>query len=177
MSVAYKATEIEDGRFIKVEVLSGKVQHGNCCHGSGSCFVVKRSEGECYLKDAINQEAGEACPFPAYCVDGDIGSIPLGGFKNYAVLTAGVPLEVVVPSVGDCCPAYVHFTSCGGCVYAAYGTDSVEPVAVPDASIDDGTGPDMNPSIRTLYIDGEKVTVMSLISDVDTVVQLDYFGV
>ena len=66
MSVATKAELSEDGRFVTVTVLSGKVQHGrHCCHVAGDQFTVPRHEGQCYLDANVEIETEyDPCPKP-----------------------------------------------------------------------------------------------------------------
>lgn len=175
------AVKSDDNKLVTVTVHAGMHQHGGCCYGPGfpcgSEFTVPYKEGKCFLEDETDEPVYN-CPFPPYCSDGDINSKPLKAYRDSVVLAAGVAKEIMVPVDGfSCCPAYVHITSCGGCVWANYGADgSVDPAYVPSVDVFDGTAPDMNPTVRTLNLNGEQVDKISLVANADTIVQLEYFG-
>lgn len=176
MSAILEAVKTADNRHVTVTVVNGTHQHGECCYTPGQSFTVPYHEGKCYLEDETTDSTYD-CPFPPYCTDGDIHAKPFSSYRDTVVLAAGIPKEVMVPSGYSCCPVYVSFTGCGGCVWANYGADTVEPALVPSVDILDGTAPDMNPSIRTLQMaDGTVINKISVVSNADTTLQLEYFG-
>lgn len=179
MSFIYEAVKSADNRFVTVTVVQGSHQHGSCCYGPGDEFTVPYAEGKCFLdEDALTEQVDYSCPFHPYCTDGDINSKPVAGaYRDMYVLQAGVPKEICVPVDGSCCPAYAHFTICGGCFYANYGVGSVTPAALPSVDVVDGTAMDMNPAIRTLAdAEGNQIDKISVVSDSDGILQVEYFG-
>lgn len=116
----------------------------------------------CFLKEGKAPKSVECYP-----CKGDL-------YTDTVALKANEATTIQVPDIEGCGrPANVDFKSCVACFFAEFNG----PVAMPDANLEGGISPVMNPTCQKLCETGkEAVTEISIVSPTDGFVQLIYTG-
>jgi len=124
----------------------------------GECYIgpdvieVKKDDAHKFL-DLVTAKAGSNC-FPRLCTIN--GAYMPSGFRNKYTLDPDEVRCVDVPDMPGCeAPCYAYFTTCGGCLYVDYNTNTVNTAD----DIEGGLAPELNPVLRVLTDDdGNAVT-------------------
>lgn len=142
---------------IEITLAEGEVwlTPGGKLEGPGK-FMVNKYVAAKFQEKLIGKEADSNC-FPELCKNGD--AWPVNGYRDLVTIAPGSTVSVTVPAVPGCNPpSQVWFEKCGGCIFVDY-----DRAVDTSAAINDGTAPELNPTIRYLVDDsGNAVEMISV---------------